>query len=205
MGDDCLCGLTWGPPSVTDEVVRRGDNPNGRCPIHPDPTDPDLDEYYPPDWGPRRMLDNLERLAMRSGCMRLRFGAIALNRRGFVVGRGWNHIPFSFRCSDQCAGGIRADVESGLRLERCYALHAEQHAILSGHGQPRVLHVAGWHPNRTRFPGTQFWCTMCVRVMADAGVRTVVLYDDDDRPQPRTISEARREAYEYVRSVEEAS
>lgn len=134
--------------------------------------------------------------ARRSDCSRVRFGALAI-QRGVVAGAGWNHNPMGEPdCAAHCAGGIRRGVRSGTMIERCYAIHAEQHAILNANGWADEIVVLGLLPTGNWFDnGGGFYCTMCARIMRAAGVGTVHIWTADGW-RSLTIEEAWRQSYE---------
>lgn len=116
--------------------------------------------------------------ASRADCSKVRFGAVALDEAGGVLGAGWNHIPDgAASCSTDCVGGIRKGVRSGTMLERCYAIHAEQHALLNAGGTAHRVVVLGFLPDGSRFDnGGGFYCTLCARIMRAAGVQVVTVW-----------------------------
>jgi len=120
--------------------------------------------------------------ADKSDCAKIRFGAAALDEGGHILAIGYNHNPRpdpGWSCAASCAGGIRAGVRSGTCVERCYAVHAEQHALLLARLPIYEIAVAGWLPDGTLFDnGGGFYCTVCARLMASAGVAKVGIWAD---------------------------
>jgi deoxycytidylate deaminase len=145
------------------------------------------------------LLSRLLRVANYSHCDKVKFGAAALDGDGNVFAYGWNHNPCTpaapnacadpvrdFSCSRDCVGGIRRDVRSGTCVERCFAVHAEQHAILSAKSVaaltgPKPIYeiaVAGRMPDGSLFDNSGgFYCTVCARIMLTAGVQRVSIWD----------------------------
>lgn len=141
-------------------------------------------------------------LAQQSRCMKARYGAVLVracaescaepcaersrsngrsdsrsDRR--VLGMGYN---FSVAPGQCC---IRSNVVSGTRAECCYAIHAEQAALmlaLSRHGLDGIsgstMYVVGRRPDGSLVPITNFYCTLCARMMLSLGVDEVVLATD---------------------------
>lgn len=150
--------------------------------------------------------------ARKSDCAKIKFGAAALTWDGTVRGYGYNHNPLpgdGWLCAERCAGGIRKGVKSGTCVELCYAVHAEQHALLTGAGiyEMRDPHgddgqfsvneiaVAGLLPDGSLFDnGGGFYCTVCARLMAAAGIQYVSIWTKGERKR-LTIQEAWDQSY----------
>jgi len=149
------------------------------------------------------LLNNCYTLATHSSCAKMKFGSIVVDAIGNHAGSGWNRSP-NPACSDcehLCAGGIRKGIKSGTRLELCYAVHAEQWAILeagTANTKSGVILVAGvnakgekhlrdkslplGHPNRG------FYCSLCARMIWAAGLKGVWV-DGVDGPIFETLEE----------------
>lgn len=68
--------------------------------------------------------------AKRSTCRRRSVGCLLLNEKGHIIATGYNGTPMKFNhCVDspQCPSAF---AESGTSLDGCYAVHAEQNALL---------------------------------------------------------------------------
>jgi deoxycytidylate deaminase len=141
----------------------------------------------------------LIRIAERSDCDKIKFGAVALNENGTILAYGWNHNPRprdGYSCARDCVGGIRAGVRSGTCVERCYSVHAEQHALLESRWPVDEIAVLGVMPDGRLFDnGGGFYCTVCARLMAAAGVKRVWVLANDDW-QAVSIEDAWRQSYE---------
>lgn len=150
----------------------------------------------------QRYIDLCYEYAKLSTCSKARYGAVIMtanenlpyhlqdrSRPERLVSVGWNHSP-NPACSDcavVCAGGIRQGVKSGTRLELCYAVHAEQYALLQAGGLAKgaTLFVAGYDSNWEKtlrkdptllpgHPNAGFYCSMCARLMWAAGIKYAV-------------------------------
>ncbi len=159
------------------------------------------------------LLPLLKDEALRSNCDKIGYGAIILDQWGCIVSTGFNHSPVTwgdqfggrFSCSKHCAGGIRKGVLSGTCLERCYAVHAEQAAIVSLKRSSQMgtltMVVAGWLDEKTRlFDNSHgFYCTFCARLTIEAGIKNVVLFDGEGNPIVKTALECWTESYQQLR------
>lgn len=108
---------------------------------------------------------------LRSTCIRRRVGAV-LVKGTRIVATGYNGVPVKFRhCTD--VGCLREvlKIPSGLCHELCRGLHAEMNAII----QAAVFGVStvGCKLYVTTYP-----CTMCAKMIANAGISEVI-YDSD--------------------------
>src|SRR6056297_2148868 len=66
----------------------------------------------------------------RATCGRRKVGCLLVNERGHHIATGYNGVPSGWpHCPDERAcPGLNA--ESGSKLDECYAIHAEQNALL---------------------------------------------------------------------------
>lgn len=148
----------------------------------------------------RDLLPRLLAHARLSDCSKIKFGAAALDDLGAILGLGCNHNPLvseGWSCGADCVGGIRKGVRSGTCVERCYSVHAEQDALINaaGHGVVREIAVAGLLPDGSLFDnGGGFYCTVCARLMAAAGVEYVTIWTGG-QPKRLTIQQAWDDSY----------
>lgn len=71
-----------------------------------------------------------ELVARRSTCKRRQVGCVMVNARGHIVATGYNGVPSGFpHCIDH-APCLGANLPSGQGLDQCFAVHAEQNAML---------------------------------------------------------------------------
>ena len=69
-------------------------------------------------------------VAKRSTCHRRHVGCILVNSHSHIIATGYNGVPAGrVHCRDSqlCPG---AKAESGSKLDECYAIHAEQNALI---------------------------------------------------------------------------
>ena len=113
--------------------------------------------------------------AGKARCADSQFGAVIV-KDGLDIARGRNE-PVGEEC-EQC---IRADKSGGVNAELCFAVHAEQNALidaLHNHADVRgaVMYIGGYKKGEKRvFKGKPF-CTVCSRLIAASGIKGVVLY-----------------------------
>jgi len=111
-------------------------------------------------------------VARRSTCLRRQVGAILVKDRR-ILATGYNGPPRGLKHCAELGGCYRErmGVPSGQRQELCRALHAEQNAIIQAalHGVSTV----GSTMYVTTFP-----CSLCAKMLINAGVERVVYRGD---------------------------
>lgn len=108
-----------------------------------------------------------------TSCLRRQFGAVLVRKDKSIISTGYNGSPAGVTSCGERGYCIRdrEQIPSGTRHEFCYAVHAEQNAILfaAKHGVP----TAGATMYVTGKP-----CSVCLRIIVQAGIREVVFRDD---------------------------
>lgn len=80
------------------------------------------DEYF---------LRGAEWVSSRGTCARRKVGCILVNKRGHIIGTGYNGVAAGAdHCIDAGHACLGATAKSGQNLEQCEAIHAEQNALL---------------------------------------------------------------------------
>lgn len=93
-----------------------------------------------------------------------------------VLSTGYNGSPKGTRhCEEKGCIRVQMDVPSGTRHELCRGVHAEQNAVIQAA-------YFGVSLNGSTIYTTTFPCSMCAKILINAGVREVVFregYPDD--------------------------
>lgn len=121
---------------------------------------PKLDNYF---------MEIAKVVASRSTCLRRKAGAV-LVREKRILATGYNGVPKGLpHCED--TGCPRANYPSGTHHELCRAVHSEQNAIVQAaiHG----VSIEGSTLYCTHQP-----CTLCAKMLINAGVERVVYSED---------------------------
>lgn len=153
------------------------------------------------------LLSRCYELAKNSPCAKAKVGALIFND-GIVVAEGWNHSPNPAcqDCEHQCAGGIRAGVPSGTRVELCHAGHAEGWAITAAGGFAKggIIYVASLdaagnkhlkdHSLPLGNPLAGFYCTLCIRHIWMAGLVGICV-DTVNGPDIESLEQAWASSY----------
>ncbi len=105
-------------------------------------------------------------LAGRSTCIRRAVGCVAVDMNHHVIGSGYNGPPRgSIHCIQHpCATSDK----SGMGLDTCRAIHAEQNALLQC---PDVMAI------RTIYT-TAKPCVHCIKLIQNTGCREVIYLED---------------------------
>jgi deoxycytidylate deaminase len=124
----------------------------------------------------RHRLAKALRYAKASRCPKMQFGCVICDYQMNILGVGHN---WSVReaCYEKCP---RAGIPSGTKLERCYAVHAEQSAVVealesSSPCEPKIAYLSGVHPDGSRWKSHGHYCSFCARIMRAGGVVAVVV------------------------------
>ncbi len=132
----------------------------------------DKDNYY---------LDIAQTVLERSTCLRRRYGAIIV-QDDEIVSTGYNGAPRGRRnCGDLGYCTRQAmQIPSGERYELCRSVHAEANAIISASRREvlgATLYMACQNPETgLLIPGSTS-CSMCRRLIINAGIARVVIRD----------------------------
>ncbi len=130
--------------------------------------------------------------ATRSTCVRRRVGAVVVKDR-MVLSTGYNDTPRGLRnCGEGGCGRCAGEAPPGTGHDTCLCIHAEQNAILQAayHG----VSIAGAVLYCTHQP-----CLVCAKMIANAGIRTVVYAGDyPDPAASRLLRDAGVELVQYT-------
>jgi len=129
-------------------------------------------------------LDLAEVVAQRGTCLRRNYGAIIV-KNDEVISTGYVGAPRGRKnCSDL---GVcvreKLMIPRGERYELCRSVHAEANAIISA---PRnqmigsILFLAGKDAKTGEYVANSNCCSMCKRMVINAGIETVYVRDDKD-------------------------
>ncbi len=123
-------------------------------------------------------LDIAETVAERGTCLRRNFGAIIV-KNDQIVSTGYVGAPRGREnCSDlgYCTRE-KLNIPRGQRYELCRSVHAEMNAII--HASRDGSYVQNASP-----------CSMCARLIINAGISTVVVRDTRDAYRVYDVNEA---------------
>ncbi|NLA80863.1 MAG: cytidine deaminase [Chloroflexi bacterium] len=139
-------------------------------------------------------LDMAEVVGKRSTCIRKHYGAVIV-KHDEVVSTGYNGAPRGRKnCID--LGVCRREqlnVPRGTRYEMCRSVHAEQNAIISASRERMLgssLYMTGIDlRDNDNYVEKAMPCSMCKRVIINAGIETVYIRDTQDEYRKVDVQE----------------
>ena len=129
-------------------------------------------------------LDIAETVLERSTCLRRQYGAIIV-RNDEIVATGYNGAPRGRKnCVDlgYCTRE-QLKVPRGERYELCRSVHAEANAIIAAPREQMLgatLYLVGRDMSTGEIMPDANSCTMCKRMIINAGISHVVIRRDND-------------------------
>ena len=135
----------------------------------------DKENYY---------LDIAETVLERSTCLRRCYGAIIV-KNDEIVSTGYNGAPRGRKnCMDlgYCTREAM-NIPSGQRYELCRSVHAEMNAIISAARRDTLgstMYLAGREAATGELLRHATSCSMCRRMIINAGITKVVFRDTED-------------------------
>lgn len=129
-------------------------------------------------------LDIADAVRSRSTCLRRQYGAIIVTNDE-IVATGYNGAPRGRKNCDEIGGCAREllHIPSGERQELCRAVHAEQNAIISASRAEILggtLYLVGREVKTGQLLPTTTPCTVCRRMIINAGIAKVVARTSED-------------------------
>ncbi len=127
-------------------------------------------------------LDIAEAVSERSTCLRRKFGAIVV-KNDEIISTGYNGAPRGRQnCSDlDYCYRERLQIPRGQRYELCRSVHAEANAIISASRADLLgaaLYLACHDAATNQLDGAVEPCSMCKRLILNAGIEKVVIRQD---------------------------
>lgn len=144
----------------------------------------DKDNYY---------LDLAEVVAQRCTCIRRHYGAIIV-KNDEVISTGYVGAPRGRKnCSDM---GVcireKLNIPRGERYELCRSVHAEANAIISASRRDMLgasLYLVGTEVSTGEYVPCGNSCSMCKRMVINAGIEKVIVRDDKENFRVIHVSE----------------
>ncbi|MDR3557171.1 MAG: deaminase [Syntrophobacteraceae bacterium] len=126
-------------------------------------------------------LDIARAVAMRSTCLRRRFGAVIV-KNDQIISTGYNGAPRQTTNCIDLGSCLRQqkNIPPGQNYELCRAVHAEMNAVIHA---PRLdmagadLYLVGLEVENGELVTPGIPCLLCKRVIINAGINRVVLPD----------------------------
>ena len=129
-------------------------------------------------------LDMAQVALERSTCLRRNFGAVIVNH-DMIISTGYNGAPRGREnCIDMgyCIRDAR-NIPRGTQYEFCRSVHAEANAIISASREEMIgatLYLAGRDAKTGEMMTDANSCTMCKRLIINAGTERVIIRREND-------------------------
>ena len=128
-------------------------------------------------------LDLADVVSKRGTCLRRNYGAVIV-KNDEVISTGYVGAPRGRKnCSDM---GVcirqKLDIPRGERYELCRSVHAEANAIISAEREKMIgstLYLSGREVETGAIIANSCCCSMCKRMVINAGIEKVVVRDTD--------------------------
>ena len=138
-------------------------------------------------------LDLAEIVSQRCTCLRRHYGAVIV-KNDEVISTGYVGAPRGRKnCSDI---GIcireKLQIPRGERYELCRSVHAEANAIISASRDKMLessLYLTGKEAKTGEYIKNAVCCSMCKRLVINAGIKYVFVRDDKDKYRKITVSD----------------
>ena len=127
-------------------------------------------------------LDLAEIVSQRTTCLRRRYGAVIV-KNDEVISTGYVGAPRGRKnCTDLgCCIRQELGIPRGERYELCRSVHAEANAIISASRDKMIdatLYLTGVEVADGSYVSNSCCCSMCKRMVINAGIKEVVIRDD---------------------------
>ena len=138
-------------------------------------------------------LDIADAVRSRSTCLRRQYGAIIV-KNDEIVATGYNGAPRGRKNCSELGRCTREElnIPSGQRYELCRSVHAEANAIISAQRSAMIggtIYLAGRDANTGELLDTTTPCSMCRRMIINAGIEKVVCKTGEDTYTVTPVSE----------------
>lgn len=138
-------------------------------------------------------LDLAEMVSQRGTCLRRRYGAVIV-KNDEVISTGYVGAPRGRKnCSDL---GVcvrqKMQIPRGERYELCRSVHAEANAIISASRDKMIgssMYLTGIEVESGEYVSHSSSCSMCKRLVINAGIETVYIRDTKEEYRKVSVSE----------------
>ena len=128
-------------------------------------------------------LDLADVVSKRGTCLRKRYGAVIV-KNDEVISTGYVGAPRGRKnCSDlgYCIRQ-KMNIPRGERYELCRSVHAEANAIISASRDKMIdsiMYLSGREMDTNEYVSNANCCSMCKRMIINAGIRQVIVRDSE--------------------------
>ena len=127
-------------------------------------------------------LDIAETVSKRGTCLRNNYGSVIV-KNDEIISTGYTGAPRGRKnCIDLGVCRRRQNnTPSGAGYEMCRSVHSEQNAIISSKRKDMIgstLYLVGINKRNGEYIADNYPCTLCKRMIINAGIERVVMRDD---------------------------
>ena len=138
-------------------------------------------------------LDIAQTVSERATCLRRRFGAIIV-KNDTIISTGYNGAPRGrMNCTDiESCIREQMHIPRGERYELCRSVHAEANAIIAAARENMLgstLYMCCTDPKTGDVVGSICSCSMCKRLIINAGITEVITREDKDHFTIHNVSD----------------
>lgn len=138
-------------------------------------------------------------VAQRSTCLRRKYGAVIVDRRGHIISTGYNGQPHGVA---HCAVCYRKshNIPAGQRYELCRSIHAEVNALLipsMDACEGGVMYISG-ADYETGQPISAIPCTMCWRIILNTPLKAICAWMRGTTPEIMPLDRVRSRYPEVI-------
>lgn len=130
-------------------------------------------------------LDIAQMVAERGTCLRKHYGAVIV-KNDVIISTGYNGAPRGRK--NCCDLGVcmreKLNIPRGERYELCRSVHSEMNAVIAASRDELIgstLYMTCVDPTSGDIVGGTCCCSMCKRVIINAGVERVIVRETKDR------------------------
>ncbi|MBQ9768197.1 MAG: cytidine deaminase [Lachnospiraceae bacterium] len=129
-------------------------------------------------------LDLADVVSKRCTCLRRHYGAVIV-KNDEVISTGYVGAPRGRKNCSDLGYCIRQqmNIPRGERYELCRSVHAEANAIISAEREKMIgstLYLSGREVETGEYIKQSSSCSMCKRLVINAGIQTVVIRDTEE-------------------------
>lgn len=129
-------------------------------------------------------LDIADVVSKRGTCLRRRYGAVIV-KNDEVISTGYVGAPRGRKNCTDLGTCIRQqlNIPRGERYELCRSVHAEANAIISAEREKMIgatMYLSGREVDTNEYISSSNSCSMCKRMIINAGIAKVVVRDNEN-------------------------
>ncbi len=138
-------------------------------------------------------LDIAEIITERGTCLRNNYGSVIV-KNDEIISTGYSGAPRGRKnCLDlgYCSRKAKTDL-SGAGYELCRSVHSEQNAIISAKRNDMLgstLYLVGINKRDGNYIKDNYPCTLCKRMIINAGIEKVVMRDNKEKYRIENVSD----------------